>query len=155
MALQTIQSKYGQLKHLIVSKHLWGHQGVVFSLKSLPLNKIASGSYKDIKIWDMESGVCLQTLNGHLHWVVCLICLPNGHLVSGSRDRSRKVWDLDRGECIQTLTGHSGFIWCLVLLINGHVASGSENGTIKIWNMHNRQCINTCLLYTSPSPRDS
>ena len=120
-----------------------GHHRNVFSLKSLPLNRIASGSWGEIKIWDLDSGACLQTLNGHLSWVTGLVCLPNGNLVSCSEDETLKVWDLDGGECLQTLTGHSDSVECLVLLNNGHVASCSCDETIKIWNIEKGQCIKT------------
>ena len=92
----------------------------------------------------MESGDYLQTLNCHLDSISSgLVCLPNGNLVSGSKDKTLKVWDLNSGECLQTLTGHSRNVKCLVLLYNGHVASGSYDKTIKIWNIEKGQCIKT------------
>ena len=53
----------------------------------------------------IESGECLQTLNGHSGGIYCLVYLPNGNLASCSNDATIKVWDLVRGECIQTLRG--------------------------------------------------
>ena len=120
-----------------------GHHRNVFSLKSLPLNRIASGSWGEIKIWDLDSGACLQTLNGHLDSIDGLVCLPNGNLVSCSYDKTLNVWDLNSGECLQTLTGHSHYVLCLVLLNNGHVASGSRDNMIKIWNIEIGECIKT------------
>ena len=128
-------------------KTLVGHRDPslenVQSLKSLPLNKIASCSLKEIKIWDLESGDCLLTLKCHSYHVNSLICLPNGNLVSGSSDETLQVWDLYNGKCIKTLRGLSYDFYLLVLLDNGHVASGSgyQENKIKIWSMYNGQCM--------------
>ena len=116
-----------------------GHQ--VTCLKSLPMNRIASGSYKEIKIWDLDSGDCLQTLKGHTFRIGGIICLPNGNLVSCSADKTIKVWDLDRGECIQTLKGHTNGVRCIVLLRNGYVASSSSDQAIMVWDLEKGKCI--------------
>ncbi len=39
--------------------------------------------------------------------VNCVAALPNGHVVSGSWDRTLKVWDASSGECLGTLRGHT------------------------------------------------
>ena len=42
-----------------------------------------SGSYMEIKAWDMETYECIQTLTGHNHWVRALSA-SDGKLFSGS-----------------------------------------------------------------------
>ena len=67
-----------------------------------------------LKVWDVSSGRCLWTLRGHTddarRWrpvkphvdcsstprraqVNCVVALPCGRLVSGSKDRTLKVWE--------------------------------------------------------------
>ena len=133
-------------KQFVCLKILTGHPYGVFSLKNLTLNKLASGSYGEIKIWDIERGKCLKTLYGHSHWIRGIVYLPNGNLVSCSDDRSVKVWDLARKTCIKTIrAGVLDAMYCIVLLRNGQLASGSRCKTIKIWNMENGECVKTLL----------
>ena len=125
-------------------KILKGHQYGVEALKCLTSNRLASGSHGEIKIWDVESEECLQTLlNAHLSSIRGLASLPNGNLVSCSDDKTIKVWDLNRGACIKTLTGHLDVVFCILLLKNGQLASGSQDRTIKIWNMAIGECVKT------------
>ena len=130
-------------KKFVCLKELAGHHDDVSSLKSMSLNRIASGSYKEIKIWDIESGECIQTLISHSSWINCLTFLPNGNIMSCSGDTTIKVWNLERGECVNTFTGHSSSVQSLLLLNNGQVASGSHDKTIKIWNMASGECVKT------------
>ena len=130
-------------KNFACIKTLTGHLNAVCSLKSMTLNMLASSSYGEIKIWNLESGESLQTLNGHSERCIRgLVYLPNRNLVSCSVDKTIKVWDLARGECIQTLTGHSQ-VNCIILLRNGQLASGSVDKSIKIWNMESGDCVKT------------
>ena len=69
----------------------------VSCLKSLHINRIASGTRSgEISIWDWKSGAHVCTLNGHSNSIFCLICLPNGLLLSSSLDQTIKMWDLNR-----------------------------------------------------------
>ena len=127
-------NKFVCLKTLAV--HLFG----VESLKMLPSNRLASGSFDfdaDIKIWNIESGECLQTLYGSSDGINgIVIYLPYPYILSCSNDSTIKVWDLTRGgEYIQALTGHSSWVFCLFLLRNDQLASGSKDNTIKIWDI--------------------
>ena len=121
------------------------HQDGVMSLKRLPLNRLASGSVGDFKIWNLESGECLQTLNAlPMLRIKDFVCLSNENLVSISDDdETIKVWDLASGECIKTLRGHSDVVYCIFLLRNDKLASVSVDLIIKIWNTESGECINT------------
>ena len=54
--------------------------------------KILSGTYDDtIKIWDSETGNCLNTLNGHTHCITSVSFNYDGtRIVSGSFDEIRR-----------------------------------------------------------------
>ena len=68
---------------------------------------------RTLRVWDVSTGACLQTLRGHASGarrrrpvdttrrrlastrraqVNCVAVLPNGNVVSGSGDRTLKVW---------------------------------------------------------------
>ncbi len=58
-------------------------------------SKIVSGSGdKTIKVWDVSTGACLRTLQGHTDYVFSVCVSPDGSkIVSGSGDKTIKVWD--------------------------------------------------------------
>ncbi len=59
-------------------------------------------------MWDLESGRCLRTLEGHSVGVGSVSVTPDGRrAVSGSWDKTLRVWDLESGRCLRTLEGHS------------------------------------------------
>ena len=74
--------------------------------------KVASGSGDNtVKLWDVTSGECLQTLEGHSLSVTSVSFSPDGTKVaSGSWDKTVKLWDVTSGECLQTLEGHSSIV---------------------------------------------
>jgi WD40 repeat protein len=111
-------------------------------------NKIISGSCdKTIKIWDAQSGACLQTLTGHEHWIECLLYLPLTHqIVSGSCDWTIKIWCIRTGACMRTLVGHNSWINSLLHITQSNeLASGSWDNTIKIWSLDTGECKRTLL----------
>ena len=69
---------------------------------------IASGSVDNtIKIWNYETGECLNTLSGHNSAIKSISSIENTKLlVSGSGDSKIKIWDYESGECVRTLEGH-------------------------------------------------
>jgi len=73
------------------------------------MSTLISGSYdKTIKIWDMNTGLCVNTLNGHSESIWSIALTPDGtRIVSGSEDKSVKIWSLQSGSCLKTLVGHS------------------------------------------------
>jgi platelet-activating factor acetylhydrolase IB subunit alpha len=77
----------------------------------------ATGSRdKTIKLWNVETGVCIATLNGHDNWVRALVFHPDGkYLLSSSDDKSIKIWDLDQGpRCSRTIEdAHGHFVSCM------------------------------------------
>jgi len=101
--------------------------------------------------------------------VWCVAALPNGRVVSGSRDFTLKVWNALTGACIQTLTGHTrparrrrpvepcvncsstprgAQVSCVAALSNGHVVSGSWDNTLKVWVSSSAQCLRTMSGHT-------
>ena len=89
------------------------------------------------KIWDIKTGTCLRTLQGHTHYIYCLQVLPTSELVTGSGDKTVKLWNVETGTCLRTLQGHTHFIICLQVLSTGELATGSADKTVKLWNVKN------------------
>src|SRR2546430_2103949 len=63
---------------------LTGHDEWVMSVTELQNSQLASCSYDNtIKIWDLQSGKCHQTLNQHQDLSYALLQLPSGLLAVG------------------------------------------------------------------------
>ena len=56
---------------------------------------MVSGSYDmTIKVWDLASGACVRTLEGHSGFVMSVALSTCGkHIVSGSYDYTINIWD--------------------------------------------------------------
>ena len=48
---------------------------------------------KTVRLWDVETGACVKTLEGHGGWVTSVCFSPDGkQLASGSWDETVRVW---------------------------------------------------------------
>jgi WD40 repeat protein len=67
---------------------------------------LSAGGGKTLRVWDLGSGECLATLEGHTSGVEALAVTPDGRrAVSASRDQTLRVWDLGSGECLANWRG--------------------------------------------------
>ncbi|KAG7993557.1 hypothetical protein I3843_01G009600 [Carya illinoinensis] len=71
---------------------------------------LASASFDStVKLWDVELGKLIHSLNGHRDPVYSVAFSPNGeYLASGSLDRSMHIWSLKEGKIVKTYTGNGG-----------------------------------------------
>ena len=69
---------------------------------------MASGSQDEtVRLWDVDSGEAITTLEGHSSYVFSVAFSPDGKRVaSGSRDKTVRLWDAESGEAITTLEGY-------------------------------------------------
>ena len=89
---------------------LCGHTDTVQALAVTADGKVISGSAdKTLKVWNLDTGQCLKTLQGHTNVVAALTVIADGRVVSGSHDGTLKVWNIDIGECIKTLEARESF----------------------------------------------
>lgn len=71
---------------------------------------LASASFDStVKLWDVELGKLLHSLNGHREPVYSVAFSPNGeYLASGSLDKSMHIWSLKENKIVKTYTGNGG-----------------------------------------------
>jgi uncharacterized CHY-type Zn-finger protein len=98
-----------------------------------------------LKVWDLETGKCLVTLEGHtkLIWIWAVAVTPDGKkVISGSDDTTLKLWDLETGECLATLKGHADETNGVAIAPDGKKAvSGSDDKTLKVWDLESMKCL--------------
>jgi uncharacterized protein with WD repeat len=100
--------------------------------------RLATGSWdKTAKIWDLESGKALTTLEGHTSSVSSVVFSPDGkRLATGSDDKTAKIWDLESGKALTTLEGHTSDVKSVAFSPDGkRLATGSDDNTAKIWDL--------------------
>jgi WD40 repeat protein len=80
----------------------------VTSLLKLSNGLLATGSRDNtVKIWDLNTGECTSTLEGHKSYVSLLIKGAD-FLLTGTEpvDNTVKIWDLNTETCLQTWKNH-------------------------------------------------
>jgi WD40 repeat protein len=100
---------------------------------------------KTLRIWELTSGTCSHTLEGHTSGIWAVAITPDGrHAISGSYDATLRIWDLRDGTCIQTLEGHTAGIKSVIVTPDGRFAvSASDDETIKVWDLVSGICTQT------------
>jgi len=123
---------------------LSGHAQKVYSVVLDPSrNRCISGSMDShIRIWDLDTGACIRTLEGHT-LLVGLLDLRDERLVSAAADSTLRIWDAESGRCRHVLMGHTGAITCFQH-DERKIISGSEH-TIRMWDANTGDCVRELL----------
>eukprot|EP01034_Spumella_vulgaris_P022276 gene22276-28392_t len=98
-----------------------------------------AGVERAIKLWDVDTGVLLRTLEGHLDQINCL-SLWEGYqmlLISGSSDNTLRVYDILSGECVCVLVGHADSVLGVTIIDNDNpkIVSCSEDLSLIQWSL--------------------
>ncbi|KAF1953040.1 dynein regulator [Byssothecium circinans] len=155
---------------------LVGHDHSVSAIRFIPSgaagvlssgNLLVSASRdKTLKMWDVTSGYCVKTLQGHTGWVRDVYPSLDGRfLLSTGDDKTARLWDISvsNPESKLTMVGHEHFNECCALApptsyqyltpLAGlkkpphasstaeFMATGSRDKTIKLWDARG-----TCLM---------
>lgn len=128
---------------------LTGHESWVTAVAFNPRTAtLASGSLDDrIKVWNLQTGSLLFTLNGHPRGVNDVAISSKGQvLVSCGDDGTTKVWDLTAGRRLHTLKGHVRDVTSVAIGHKGWIlASGSKDKSINLWKLDKGTLIRTLL----------
>lgn len=91
---------------------------------------------KTARVWDVRSGVLVQTLRGHSTPVLVAAFSPDGQQVlTGTQSGSVRLWSVSSGETLLRLEGHTGQITAAQFSPDGRVLlTASSDGTARLWN---------------------
>ena len=94
----------------------------------------ASGSFREIRLWDTVTGTHIRTLTGHTDWVNSVAFSPDGNTIaSGSGDKTVRLWDAATGENTRTLTDHTDWVNSVAFSPDGNtIASGGRDKTVRL-----------------------
>lgn len=84
--------------------HTIGYTDSIKCAMFLDDRTIVAGAHcgrNQLKSWDVESGGCVGSYDGHTHAVMCMTTIGGGaRIVTGSRDGKVKLWDCWSTECL-------------------------------------------------------
>ncbi|MGY5855910.1 MAG: WD40 repeat domain-containing protein [Candidatus Thorarchaeota archaeon] len=105
---------------------------------------LASGSVERVvKLWDIRTGNCLATLEGHEYPVLALAFSPDGDkLVSGSGDTTLMTWDIQNRSRLHHMKGHGFYVvTCDWDPQDNRIVSGSVDAKICEWDANSGNMI--------------
>ena len=98
-----------------------------------------------LRVWDIESGNCLSTLQGHKGAIyACCFGETNQQVLSASEDELAMLWDTETGaDTAQAFWGHKGKVQdCAFTPDYQSVVTASHDRTLKLWKL-NGKCVTT------------
>lgn len=112
---------------------LSGHTGPVNSV-DFKGTTLVSGSWDaTAKIWDLESGQCTATLEGHAYAVS--VCISSrGEILTGSQDGMLHVWTM-AGSKLKSVQGHSNIIRSIIEIPSIGILTCSNDMKVKLWSL--------------------
>ncbi|HEV7406293.1 MAG TPA: serine/threonine-protein kinase [Chthoniobacteraceae bacterium] len=100
---------------------------------------------KTLRLWELATGDCLRTLEGHEECVNSVAISLEGRLgLSGSEDKTLRLWELATGKCLRTFEGHTSSVLSVACSADGRCAlSGSLDRTLRLWELATGECLRT------------
>ena len=95
---------------ILSSATLSGHRRGVWGLEFSPIARLLASCSGDamIRIWSLDTYLCVRTLQGHQAPVLQCGFLKGGkQIISTDAAGLLKLWSLQTSECINTFTGHT------------------------------------------------
>ncbi|NVB39668.1 protein kinase [Pseudenhygromyxa sp. WMMC2535] len=91
-----------------------------------------------VRVWAVEDGALLATLEGHTGPIVSASLLPGNRVLSASLDSALRLWRLDTGASV-VLSGHGAEVLDLALALapggQERALSVGEDGSVNLWDL--------------------
>ncbi|EAX93915.1 WD repeat protein, putative [Trichomonas vaginalis G3] len=99
------------------------------------IDKIVSASEGSVRIWDLESKQCIQTIA--CGTISSIAVLPGGRFfILGTKEGNIEMCDSSQGQVYSTNKCHDGRIWQIIVAPGcTEVATCSSDKEIKFWNI--------------------
>jgi WD40 repeat protein len=89
-----------------------------------------------VRLWDLESGAALKTLEGHTGAVTGVAFLPDGRrAVSCACDKTVRLWDLESGKQIMEMQAPKEVHDLAVSADGRRLLTAVYDGAVRLWDM--------------------
>jgi small GTP-binding protein len=104
---------------------------------------LSGGNDKTVRLWEVETGLCLRILQGHTGQVNSLAwSTDQRRALSGGNDETVRLWDVETGRCLRVLEGHTNIVYGVSWSADQrHALSGSWDRTIRLWDVETGRCL--------------
>lgn len=140
----------GQPSELIIRQ---GHTDGINMVKYAPNGRFvySAGDDNAIKMWDISTGIDINTFNAHESPVKTISLSKDGQtLISGDAEGNILVWDALSGQVKTKIDAHIGAVNTAKLSIDGSmIVSGGDDALLKMWKL-NGDSIATVSGFSSP-----
>lgn len=112
------------------------HMDLVQSLAFQPSGDLlASGGFREVKLWQRPRNVRLATLTGTAAAINVVAVSPDGkRAATGDAAGAIRLWELPSGKALQTISGHTAAITGLVFSPDGATLfSSSLDKLVRLW----------------------
>ena len=124
---------------ILVAKSGIGIYSVAFNPHPIDNRDIIATGNSDrlLRLWDVETGKCLQTLAGHQEFISGVAFSPDGKIIAScSCDGTVRLWNSQTGSSLQVLTRKEHKFCSVAFSPDGQiVAAGSQNQFITLWDV--------------------
>ncbi|KAG2235234.1 hypothetical protein INT48_004701 [Thamnidium elegans] len=119
------------------------HIGPVTAM-ALTHDTLWTGSWdKSVKKWDLETGECLATLEGHSDFIKSMI-LVGDNIYTGSSDCFLRRWNTKTLTCTAAEKKHKRTIESLAVSVDGkYIYSASSDSTVMKWDVETMKVVHT------------
>lgn len=109
------------------------------------------GDRWEVRLWDLETGQCLKTLEGVGRVKALVATLDGCQVVSRNSENIVHLWNSETGERLRTLEGHSCSLNVRAVAItpDGRRAIlGSYDNSVRLWDLETGQCLETLKVHS-------
>jgi len=100
---------------------------------------------KSLKIWDLASRRCTETLLGHVSGVSSLDIFGKGRPLSGGADKTVRHWKVDKDTHLM-FTRHTYAVDAVCVADQDRFVSGSQDGSLMLWSTASKKPLATTSL---------
>jgi WD40 repeat protein len=136
---------YSQNNELIIRQ---GHRDVINMVRYMPDGQhvMTAGEDKIIKMWDVNTGIDVQSFTGHEAPVKCITITDDGNtMISGDKDGKILIWNIGGDKKPKKIiNGHTDAINVITMMPDesGFMSGGSDK-LIKHWDFSTFELIKT------------